>query len=85
MIRGLFVLVLLAPTPPVSDRACTGLKLDRGSAASTLAEAPVGGGEVYLGNLCFETSGEVLGLGLAMSSRAGWGLALRRSPGFELG
>lgn len=83
------MLLLLVLTPPDSNRACTGLKPDRGgSAISTLAdERHVGGGEVseYLGILCLETSGEVLGLGLEMSSRPGWGLALRRSAGFVLG
>lgn len=90
MIRGLLVLLLLLVLiPPDSDRASTGLKPDLGgSAISTLADKrPVGGGEVseYLCILCLETSGEVLGLGLEMSSRAGWGLALRKSLGFVLG
>lgn len=81
MIRGLLVLLLpLVLTPPDSDRVGTGLKPDRGgSATSTFEEErPVGGGEVseYLGILCLETSGEVLGLGLEVSSRPGWGLAL---------
>lgn len=88
MISGLLVLLLVLP-PPDSDLAGTGLKQDRrGSAVSNLVDRrPVGGGEVseYLGILCLETSGEVLGLGLEMSSRPGWGLALRRSAGFVLG
>lgn len=76
MIRGLLVLLLLLVlTPPDSDRAGTGLKPDRGgSAVSTLADKRLmGGGEVsgYLCILCLETSGEVLGLGLEMSSRPG--------------
>lgn len=82
------MLLLLVLTPPDSDRTCTGLKPDRGSAVSTLAgRGPVGGGEVseYLVVLCFETSGEVLGLGLEMSSRPKGDLALRTSPGFALG
>lgn len=74
---------------PESDRNGTGLKPERGgSTISTLVDKlPDGGGDVseYLGILCFDTSGEVLGLGLEMSSRPGWGLALRRSDGFELG
>lgn len=89
MIRGLLVLLLLELTPADSDRAGTGLKPDRGgSAISTLVDKrPVGGGEVseYLGILCLDTSGEVLGLGLEMSSRPGWGLGLRSSAGFVLG
>lgn len=81
-------MLLLLLTPPDSDRACTALKPDRDSAVSTLADkGPGGGGEVseYLCILCFDTSGEVLGLGLEMSSRPAWELALRRSPGFALG
>lgn len=82
-------MVLLVLTPTDSDLAGTGLKLERRvSTGSALADRrPVGGGEVseYLGILCLETSGEVLGLGLEMSSRPGWGLALRRSAGFVLG
>lgn len=84
----MLLLLLLVLTPPDSDRACTGLKPDRGSAVSNLADkGPDGGGEVseYLGILCFETSGEVLGLGLEMSSRPAWDLALKRSPGCALG
>lgn len=83
------MLLLLVVTPTDSDRAGTGLKPDRrGSAISTLVdERAVGGGDVseYLGILCLETSGEVLGFGLEMSSRPGWGLALRSSAGFVLG
>lgn len=86
MIRGLLVLLLVLPE---SDRNGTGLKPDRGgSTISTLEDKlPDGGGDVseYLGILCFDTSGEVLGLGLEMSSRPGWGLALRRSDVFVLG
>lgn len=82
-------MLLLVMLPPDSDLAGTGLKPDRrGSTGSALADRRlVGGGEVseYLGILCLETSGEVLGLGLDMSSRPGWGLALRRSAGFVLG
>lgn len=89
MIRGLLVLLLQVLTPPDSDRAGTGLKPDRrGSAISTLVDKrPAGGGEVseYFCILCLETSGEVLGLGLEISSKPGWGLALRRSTGFVLG
>lgn len=89
MIRGLLVLLLQVLTQPDSDRAGTGLKPDRrGSAISTLVDKrPAGGGEVseYLCILCLETSGEVLGLGLEISSKPGWGLALRRSTGFVLG
>lgn len=82
-------MLLLALTPTDSDRAGTGLKPERGgSAISTLVDKrPLGGVDVseYLGILCLETSGEVLGLGLEMSSRPGWGLALTRSAGFVLG
>ena len=76
-------------TPPESNRTGTGLKQDRGgSAGSTLADKrPIGGGEgpEYRCILCLETSGEVLGLGLEMSSRPGWGLALRGSAGVVFG
>lgn len=82
-------MLLLILTPPDSGRAGTVLKPDRrGSAISALADKrPVGGGEVlqYRGILCLETSGEVLGLGLEMSSRPGWDLTLRSSVGFVLG
>lgn len=74
---------------PDSDRDGTGLKPDlTGSGVSILADRrPVGGGELskYLGILCLETSGEVLGLGLEMSIRLGWALALWSSFGFVLG
>lgn len=84
MISGLLVLLVL----PESDRTGTGLKPDRGGSISTFEDKlPEGGGDVseYLGILCFDTSGEVLGLGFEMSSRPGWGLALRESDGFVLG
>lgn len=71
----MLLLALFVLTPPDSDRTGTGLKPERrGSAISTLVgKRPVGGGEVseYLGILCLETSGEVLGLGLEMSSWPG--------------
>lgn len=74
---------------PESDRTGTGLKPDRGSSAISTFEdkLPEGGGDVseYLGILCFDTSGEVLGLGFEMSNRPGWGLAFRGSDGFVLG
>lgn len=89
MIKGLLVLLLLfVLTPPGSDRTGTGLKPDRrGSVTSTLVdEGPVGGGDVseYLGILCLEISGEVLGLGMELSRWPGWGLILKRSAGFVL-
>lgn len=89
MMSGLLVLLLVELPLPDSDRAGTGLKPDRGaSVVSTLVvKRPAGGGEVseYLGILCLETSGEVLGFGLETSSRPGWGLAFKRSTGFVLG
>lgn len=76
------------PAPPDSDRAGTGLKPDReGSVISPLVDRrPDEGGEVseYLGILCFDTSGEVLGLGFEMSSWLGCCLVLRRSVGVAL-
>lgn len=84
----MLLLLLLVLTPPDSDRAGTGLKPERrGSAISALVgKRPGGGGEVseYLGILCLETSGEVLGLGLEMSNWPAWVLILRRSAGFAL-
>ena len=80
MLLLLLLLLLLVLTPPDSERTGTTLKPDRGgSAISALADKrPVGGGDVseYLCILCLETSGEVLGLGLEMSSRPVWGLVL---------
>lgn len=74
--------------PPASDRGTTGLKPDRGgSTVSTLDNnLPVGGREVseYLGILCLDISGEVLGLGLEISSWPRWGLFLSSSAGFAL-
>lgn len=74
MISGLLVLLHVL-TPLDSDRGGTGLKLERGGSADSNLEdkRPVGGGEVseYLGILCLETSGEVLGLGLETSSMPG--------------
>lgn len=90
MISGLLVLLLVVLPLPESVRAGTGLKPDRGdSDASTFADTrPVGGGggEVsgYLGILCLEISGEVLGLGLEISNRPGWVLALWGSTEFVM-
>lgn len=60
---------------PDSERVGTGLKLERGgSVISTFVDKwPVGDDEEseYLAILCLETSGEVLGLGLDISSWLG--------------
>lgn len=75
MLLLLLLLLQLVLIPPDSDRVGTGLKPERvGSTISTLVDKwPVGDGEVseYLGILCLETSGEVLGLGLEISSWPG--------------
>lgn len=87
MISGLLVvLLLLLPTPPDSERVGTGLKLERrDSVISTLVDKWLVGDEEeseYLAILCLETSGDVLGLGLDISS---WGFILRVSAIVELG
>ena len=82
MISGLLVLLLPLELPG-SERAWSGLKLDRGaSGGSVLATVrPIGEGGVseYLGILCLDTSGEVLGFGLEASRRPCWAFALSRS------
>lgn len=74
-------MLLLVLTAPDSSR--TGLKPDRGGSANSIltGKRDGGGGEVseYLSILCLDTSGEVLGLGLEMSARPAWALALTRS------
>lgn len=89
MIKGLLVLLLPVVMPLVSDRGETDLKQDRaGLAASVFVNDRLVGGEETsepLGILCFETSGEVLGLGFELSSWPEWGLLLKISIVFGLG
>lgn len=83
------MLLLPAVILLVSDRGETDLKQDRaGLAASVFVNDQLVGGEETsqpLGILCFETSGEVLGLGFELSSWPEWGLLLKISVVFVLG